>query len=221
MPSPPTMLRIDSSIRSTDSITREIADTFERHWRETRPEARVVRRDVGLSPPAYLTELEHTAMFVPSEYRTPEQAAAQSEAAVLAEELFEATTVLICAPLYNLGIPAGLKTWLDRIYTDIRLFPGFGITRPLTGRRCVVVSARGGAYGPGTPMDGWDYEEPYLRRHLVDILGMDLSEIFVDLTLAHLNPNLAHLVDIAVQSRESGHELAERMAQEHATDAVA
>ena len=221
MPSPPTMLRIDSSIRSTDSITREIADTFERHWRETRPEARVVRRDVGLSPPGYLTELEHTAMFVPSEYRTPEQAAAQSEAAVLAEELFEATTVLICAPLYNLGIPAGLKTWLDRIYTDIRLFPGFGITRPLTGRRCVVVSARGGAYGPGTPMDGWDYEEPYLRRHLVDILGMDLSEIFVDLTLAHLNPNLAHLVDIAVQSRESGHELAERMAQEHATDAVA
>jgi len=221
MPSPPTMLRIDSSIRSTDSITREIADTFERHWRETRPEARVLRRDVGLSPPAYLTELEHTAMFVPSEYRTPEQAAAQSEAAVLAEELFEATTVLICAPLYNLGIPAGLKTWLDRIYTDIRLFPGFGITRPLTGRRCVVVSARGGAYGPGTPMDGWDYEEPYLRRHLVDILGMDLSEIFVDLTLAHLNPNLAHLVDIAVQSRESGHELAERMAQEHATDAVA
>ena len=221
MPSPPTMLRIDSSIRSTDSITREIADTFERHWRETRPEARVLRRDVGLSPPAYLTELEHTAMFVPSEYRTPEQAAAQSEAAVLAEELFEATTVLICAPLYNLGIPAGLKTWLDRIYTDIRLFPGFGITRPLTGRRCVVVSARGGAYGPGTPMDGWDYEEPYLRRHLVDILGMDLSEIFVDLTLAHLNPDLAHLVDIAVQSRESGHELAERMAQEHATDAVA
>lgn len=217
----PTLLRIDASIRATDSVTREIADTFERHWCETRPKARVVRRDVGLSPQPYLTELEHTAMFVPSEYRTPEQAAAQAEAAALADELFAAHTVLLCAPLYNLGIPAGLKTWLDRIYTDIRLFPGFGITRPLAGRRCVVVSARGGAYGPGTPMDGWDYEEPYLRRHIVDILGMELSEIFVDLTLAHINPNLAHLVEIAVQSRKAGHEVAERMASEHAQNAGA
>jgi FMN-dependent NADH-azoreductase len=53
---------------------------------------------------------------------------------------------------------------------------------------------------------------------------MELSEIFVELTLAHLNPNLAHLidlVDIAVQSRQAGHEVAEQMAGQHATDAVA
>ena len=216
MPSSPTLLRIDASIHSTDSVTREIADTFERHWCESRPEGQVVRRDVGLTPPAYLTELEHTAMFVPSEYRTPEQAAAQAEAAALADELFDADTVLMCAPLYNLGIPAGLKTWMDRIYTDIRLFPGFGFTRPLAGRRCVVVSARGGAYGPGSPLDGWDYEQPFVRRHVVDILGMDLSEIFVDLTLAHINPKLAHLVDVAAQSRQAAHELAERLALEQA-----
>jgi len=216
MSATPTLLRIDASIRSTDSVTREIADTYERHWCESRPDGQVVRRDVGLSPPAYLTEPEHTAMFVPSEYRTPDQAAAQAAAGVLADELFTADTVLICAPLYNLGIPAGLKTWLDRIYTDIRLFPGFGITRPLSGRRCVVVSARGGSYGPGSPMDGWDYEQPFVRRHVVDILGMELSEIFVDLTLAHINPKLSHLVGIAVQSRETGHEVAERLGREHA-----
>jgi FMN-dependent NADH-azoreductase len=221
MARPLTMLRIDSSIRAIDSVTREVADTFERHWSEGHPGSRVVRRDVGLTPPPYLTEIEHTSMFVPVKYRTPEQAAAQAEAAALADELFEADILLLGAPLYNLGIPAGLKTWLDRIYTDMRLFPGYGITRPLTGRRCVLVSARGGAYGPGTPMDGWDYEQPYLHRHLVDILGLELSEIFVDLTLAHLNPNLAHLVDIAVQSRQAGHEVAERMAREQAEAAIA
>ena len=216
MPPSPTLLRIDASIHSTDSVTREVADTFERHWRESRPEGQVVQRDVGLTPPAYLTELEHTAMFVPSEFRTPEQAAAQAEAALLADELFAADTVLICAPLYNLGIPAGMKTWMDRIYTDIRLFPGFGFTQPLAGRRCVVVRARGGAYGPGSRLDGWDYEQPFVRRHVVDILGMDLSEIFIDLTLAHVNPKLAHLVDVAAQSRQDAHELAERLAREDA-----
>ena len=216
MPSSPTLLRIDASIHATDSVTREVADTFERHWCQSRPEGQVVRREVGLTPPAYLTELEHTAMFVPSEFRTPEQAAAQAEAAALADELFDAHTVLLCAPLYNLGIPAGLKTWMDRIYTDIRLFPGFGFTQPLAGRRCVVISARGGAYGPGSRLDGWDYEQPFMRRHVVDILGMDLSEIFVDLTLAHINPKLAHLADVAVQSRQSAHDLAERLAHEQA-----
>ncbi|MCU1538690.1 MAG: phosphodiesterase [Humibacillus sp.] len=212
MASSPTLLRVDSSIRSSESSTREIADTFERHWRQARPDGRVVRRDVGLDPLPYLTAFEHAAMFVPVELRTPEQVAVQAAAAALADELFEADDVLLCAPLYNLGIPAGLKTWLDHLYTDIRLFPGFGITRPLAGRTCVVISARGGAYGPGTPRDGWDYEEPYVRRHVVDILGMELSEIFVDLTLAHLDPSLGHLVGIAEESRAGAHRQAEQVA---------
>ncbi|EWT01848.1 hypothetical protein N865_07925 [Intrasporangium oryzae NRRL B-24470] len=125
-----------------------------------------------------------------------------------------ADALLIAAPLYNLGIPAGLKSWLDHIYTDIRLFPGFSITYPLAGRRCVVVTARGGAYGPGSPTHGWDYENPFMRRQLVDILGLDLTEIVVDLTLAHLDPRKAEVLSVAEESHRQGHAEAERLGRE-------
>lgn len=221
MTSTPSLLRVDSSIHSAESVTRAVADRFEEAWTEGNPTGRVVRRDVGLTPLPYLTETEHTAMFVPVEYRTEEHNAAQERAARLAEELLEADVLLVTAPLYNLGVPAGLKTWLDHIFCDIRLFPGFGITYPLKGRTAVIISARGGAYGPGTPMDGWDYENPYMRRQLVDILGYELHEITVDLTMAHLNPKIAHLTDIAVESRADALVDAARLGQQLAGVQVA
>jgi FMN-dependent NADH-azoreductase len=159
---------------------------------------------VGLIPPAHLNEIEHTAMFVPPEMGSPDMVAAQERAAALADELFAADAILIAAPLYNLGISAGLKSWLDHVHTDLRLFPGFGLTQPLAGRRCVVVTARGGTSGPGSPMHGWDYENPFLRRQLVDILGLDLTEVVIDLTLAHLDPRKSHLVPVAEQSHREG-----------------
>lgn len=214
MDRPPSLLRVDASIRREGSVTRSVADSFEQSWLATHPGSQVVRRDVGVTPPAYLNEVEHTAMFVPPEARSPEMVVAQAGAAVLADELFAADAILIAAPLYNLGIPAGLKSWLDHVYTDLRLFPGFGLTQPLAGRRCVVVTARGGAYGPGSPMHGWDYENPFLRRQLVDILGLELTEVVVDLTLAHMDPRKSHLVPVAEQSHREGHEQAERLGRE-------
>jgi FMN-dependent NADH-azoreductase len=63
----------------------------------------------------------------------------------------------------------------------------------------------GGAYGPGMPLEGWDHEEPYLRRQLVDILGCDLEEIIIDLTMATVNPKLAHLTGVADASLADAH----------------
>jgi FMN-dependent NADH-azoreductase len=205
------LLRIDSSIRDENSVSRQVANTFEAAWRAGSPAGPVHRRELGLTPMAYLTELEHTAMFIPVEHRAPQHVAAQARAAVLADELFAADVVLLTAPLYNLGIPACLKTYLDHIFTDIRLFPGYGITRPLAGRTVVLVSARGGAYGTGMPMEGWDHEEPYLRRQLVDILGCDLEEILIDLTMAAVNPKLEHLAVVADASLAEGHVRAEQL----------
>lgn len=88
MDRPPSLLRVDASIRREGSVTRSVADSFEQSWLATHPGSQVVRRDVGVTPPAYLNEVEHTAMFVPPEVRSPEMVAAQAGAAVLADELF-------------------------------------------------------------------------------------------------------------------------------------
>jgi len=63
------------------------------------------------------------------------------------------------------------------------------------GRQAVLVNARGGSYPPGTPREGWDHAEPYLRRVLADVLGLDLLVITPELTLADVNPALAQFID--------------------------
>ncbi|HEY6423100.1 MAG TPA: NAD(P)H-dependent oxidoreductase [Pseudonocardiaceae bacterium] len=73
--------------------------------------------------------------------------------------------MLIGAPMYNYSVPASLKAWIDRVS-----FPG-AFTDPDTGdsllhaTRVVVITARGGAYGPGTPRQAWDFQTPYLRAY--------------------------------------------------------
>ncbi len=39
----------------------------------------------------------------------------------------------------------------------------------LHGTRVVVITARGGAYGPGTPRHAWDFQTPYLRAYFGDL----------------------------------------------------
>jgi FMN-dependent NADH-azoreductase len=214
-----TLLRVDSSLHGpSTSVSRAIADIFEASWVEAGGE--VVRRDLGAEPLPYLTEVEHTAMFVPEEQRSSEMREAQAQAALLADELFDADVLLVTAPLYNLNVPSTLKSWLDRIFTDIRLFPGYGLTSPLAGRSAVVVTSRGGGYGPGAPMAGWNVEERYLRTIFADILGYDQRDITVELTLAEVTPAMADLVGIAQSSRRNAEDLAQHFGRELAGSGV-
>jgi FMN-dependent NADH-azoreductase len=97
-----------------------------------------------------ITEIARYAEAV----RTPEHARAWSIVEPLLAEVVSADVVLIGTPMYNFSIPAALKAWIDQI-----TFPRMS----LKGRRFVVVSARGGAYGPGTPREPYDHQERYLR----------------------------------------------------------
>lgn len=204
------LLRVDSSLHTDQSVSRAVADRFEESWTASGG-GPIVRRDLGASPLPYLTEAEHTSMFVPEEFRTPEQKAYQAEAALLADEVFAADVILLAAPLYNLNIPATLKTWFDRLFTDMRLFPGYGITRPLLGKSAVVVTTRGGGYGPGMPMHGWEYHQPYLRRTLDDLLGLEQHDIIFELTMAAQNPAMAELVPLSEQNRAEADAAAVRL----------
>jgi FMN-dependent NADH-azoreductase len=106
-------------------------------------------------------------------------------------------------PLYNFGVPAHVKAWVDLLLTDPRLGPAGD--QPLTGRPAVLVAARGGGYGPGTPREGWDHATPWLRRIFADVLGLDLSVAEAELTLAGVNPAMAELRPLAEQSLRDAH----------------
>src|SRR3954467_8769242 len=86
-----TLFRLDSSIRTEGSISREVADVVEDAW-----VGHVVRRDIGLAPlPADAWPTAVAASQVPEEARTPEQRRASALAATLGDELLDAQAVLI------------------------------------------------------------------------------------------------------------------------------
>jgi FMN-dependent NADH-azoreductase len=204
-----TLFRLDASIRREGSVSREVADTVQRAWQAEHPHAPVRYRDLGLAPlPSTAWMNAVGAGRVPADRHTPEQADAIALAAELAGEVRDADAYLFAVPLYNFGVPQHVKAWWDVLWTDADL-RGLG-EPPLAGRPAVLVVARGGGYGPGAPREGWDHGTPWLRRILVDVLGLDLHVAEAELTLAGVNPAMAGLVDKAAESLASAHETAQR-----------
>lgn len=185
------LFRLDSSIRTEGSVSREVADTVEQTWLEQHPGRTVVRRDVGREPlPADLWTTAMGAGATPEADRTPEQRAAVALVGELADEVVAADALVIGSPLYNFGIAAHLKTWVDVLITDPRFAPG---NQPLAGRPVALVVSRGGGYGPGTPREGWDHGTGWLVRILGDVWGGDVTVIEAELTLADTVPAMAEL----------------------------
>jgi FMN-dependent NADH-azoreductase len=200
-----TLFRLDASISPATSASRAIADIVEAEWQAAHPGAAVVRRDLGTAPlPADAWSTAVGAAFTPEESRTEPQRAALALAVSVTEELRTADAVLLAVPLYNFGIPAHVKAWIDLVITGSGS-PGEPL---LKGKPVVLVVVRGGAYGPGTPRAGWDHSTDYLRRILVDVWGADLTVVEREFTLVGVNPALDEFTDLAAQLKDAAHEAA-------------
>ncbi|EST36215.1 FMN-dependent NADH-azoreductase [Streptomyces roseochromogenus] len=213
-----TLLHIDSSVFPTEaSASRTVTEAFRTHWQEQHPDGTVVHRDLAAQPVPHITAAAHTAGFADPASHTPEQAAAFAERVRLIEELEQADAVLIGAPMYNYSIPSTLKAWLDNV---ILLGRTAGETRSAKGTPVTVVASRGGAYGPGTPREGYEYVQNYLTAVLADGLGLDVDFIVPELTMAPQNPAMSELVPLYEASRDralreaavKAKQLAERLA---------
>jgi FMN-dependent NADH-azoreductase len=188
------LFRLDASIRVEGSASREIADIVEQHWLENHPGADVVRRHLGTEPlPSDAWSAAVSAKWTPEADRTAFQRESLDLAATLADELTGADAVLLAVPLYNWGISQHLKTWVDLVLSG----PAGPSARLLEGKPTVLVTVRGGAYGPGTPKHGWDHSTGYLHRILADVWGADLTVVERELTLAGVNPAMDSFKDVA------------------------
>jgi FMN-dependent NADH-azoreductase len=181
------LLHLDSSIRTEGSRSRKLSAHFAERWLARHPSGIVTYRDLALDPVPHLDNTALSANFVAAEDRTPEQGAARALTEQLVGEVLAADTIVIGLPLYNFGPPSTFKAWLDRI-----VVPELTIGQ-LGDKQVVVVTARGGGYGSGTPREGWDHREPWLR-HALTTLGVE-NPVFIDteLTLARESPQMAAL----------------------------
>jgi len=165
------LLHIDASPRA-ESVSSRLAAGFVDRWMRRNAHGTVVHRNTSREKIEYLDEAMVRAFLNPGAEASGSQRAALAYSDKLVDELLAADVLVIGAPMWNLGIPASLKAWIDMIVREGRTFAFAeqGV-RPLLkpGKRVLVFSARGGAYGKGTGFEGLDYFEPYLRAILGSI----------------------------------------------------
>jgi len=158
------ILQIDASARPgisgvdpRGSHTRRLTRRFIERWRETRPQDSVTYRDVGRQPPSPVSGDWIAAAFTRPERRDEAARAQLAESDALVQELLRADLIVIGVPMYNFGLPAQLKAWVDNV---VRVGVTFGFDRsrqgepywPMLspGKRLVILSSRGDyGYDPG------------------------------------------------------------------------
>ena len=201
------LFRLDASIRTEGSVSRAIADITEAAWRTGNPDETVIRRHIGLEPiPSTSWATSVFADRSNPERFSDEQKHAVALAATIADELLEADAYLFAVPLYNFGVSEHFKTYVDLLMTDPRVGPSGG--QPLKGRPAVLVTVRGGAYGEGTPREGWDHATGWMRRIVEDVLGLDARVVETEFTLVGVNPALDEFKDMAADMRHEAEQRA-------------
>ncbi|MCD4523690.1 FMN-dependent NADH-azoreductase [Nocardioides sp. cx-173] len=211
-----TLFRLDASIRVEGSHSRALGDLVEREWSRVHPGSDVVRRHLGTEPlPATAWADAVAGGVLPAGDRTAAQADATALAARLVDELVGADALLFAVPLYNFGVSQHFKTYVDLVITDPRM--AAGSTTAVAGKPAVLATVRGGAYGAGTPREGWDHATGWMRRILEDVWGLDLRSVEEEFSLVGENPALDEFAGLADDMRAA----AAALATEHGRDLAA
>jgi FMN-dependent NADH-azoreductase len=169
------ILQVNSSSRTSGSQSAVLADAITARLRAQHAGATVTLRDLGRNPHPLQDEAVLQALFTPESERTPEQAArvALDDAAIA--EIQVADAVVLAVPMYNFGVPAQLKNWIDAI-ARARVTFRYTENGPeglLTGKKVYVALTRGGQYRDQPA----DTQVPYLRTVLA-FLGMKDVQFF-------------------------------------------
>jgi FMN-dependent NADH-azoreductase len=172
------ILQINSSSRPEASHSSRLAGAIVERVGALHGTTRHTVRDLGRTPLSELDEPALHALFTPVEQRTPEQAARVAIDDAVIAEIQAADVVVLGVPMYNFGVPAQLKNWIDAIararvtftYTEQ------GPVGLLTGKKVYVALTRGGQYR-NTPADS---QVPYLKTVLA-FLGMtDVQFVYAE-----------------------------------------
>jgi FMN-dependent NADH-azoreductase len=172
------ILQINASARREGANSTRLANAIVDRLKAANPNAQVTLRDLAVTTHPMLDEAALGALFTPADQRRPEQAARVALDDALIAEIQAHDTVVLGVPMYNFGIPAQLKNWIDAIaragvtfrYTEA------GPEGLIKGKTVYLALARGGRYRDTDK----DAQVPYLKN-VLGFLGMtDLRFIYAE-----------------------------------------
>ncbi len=161
-------LHIDASARTESSVSRKLSAEI-----VSKIGGQIIRRDLNEALP-HITADWVDANFTPADQRTQTHKEALQLSDTLVDELAQSDTIVIGLPIYNFGVPASLKAWIDMIaragvtfrYTEN------GPVGLLDGKRAILVVASG-----GTPVgSAIDFATSYLK-HVLGFVGIDNVDV--------------------------------------------
>lgn len=162
------ILRIDGSARVNGSVTRQLADQLISQLREQNGNTQITQRELTDALPQ-ITEGWVNANFTDPLDRSDEQKTILAQSDELVAELRDADVIVIAVPVYNFGIPAAVKAWVDLICRARETFryTENGPEGLVSDRTVYVVTASGGTQIGGD----MDFATPYLR-HIFGFIGI-------------------------------------------------
>ncbi|OEC32592.1 FMN-dependent NADH-azoreductase [Pseudomonas cuatrocienegasensis] len=163
------ILHIDSSILGAHSVSRALSAQMVIKLQVETPDAVVTYRDLSAAPIAHLSGAYLGALQSPGSEQTPEMQSDLATGAAVLQEFLAADTVVIGVAFYNFSVPSQLKAWVDRVLVAGQTFryTAEGQLEGLAGgKRVILAVARGGHYGPNSPIAAMEHGETYLRSVL-------------------------------------------------------
>ncbi len=181
------LLYVESSPRKQRSASIEVARAFLDAYRASHPGHTMETIDVwNLALPEFDgAAIEAKYAGIEGRERTDEQKRVWKTIESLARPFKEADTIVISAPMWNWGIPYKLKHLIDVVsQKDILFtFDERGLLGLLTGKKAVLVLAKGIDYAPESASRSWDVQTSYLTVWLNSNGITDIALIPIEKTL--------------------------------------
>ena len=180
-----TILQLNSSAAAGESVTASLNAAIVDGLRAQLSDVEVVERDLTTLP--VLDNARLIANNTPGEARTAEQVEVAAIADAVVAEVHAADVIVVGVPIYNFGVPASLKAWMDLVARAGSTFQYTenGPQGMVTGTRAFVTVASGGVGLKSEVDHATPHIEPFLR-----FLGIDEIEI-VDSTGLLFDPSRA------------------------------
>lgn len=206
------LLRVTSSPRP-GSVTNELTEAYAAAWTAATTGRQVIHHDLPNLDLPHLGAAQMGAWFAEHDDHTDLHRLVLARSNSLIQDLLAADELVIGAPMWNFSIPSNLKAWIDHVvkHGQTVRFGADGPTGLVRARRAIVVSARGSDYRPGSPTEGLDLQEPYLRLILgflgiaeVIVVTVDRQGPAYDGTAGYVDAARSRLLDLAVDTPSVG-----------------
>lgn len=160
------LLHLDSSILAGNSVSRQLSASVVAKLKADDPTLQVTYRDLAATPIPHLSGAYLAAGQAAGVQQEPEMQADLALGSAVMEEFLGADIVVVGVAFYNFGIPTQLKAWVDRLCIAGKTFryTEKGPVGLAGGKRVVLAIARGGYYGPGSPVESFEHAETYLKN---------------------------------------------------------